>query len=65
MNLELLQNLIQNPDIEVISLSEPHQKASELYVEVYFRDSKINLYGLDWYLIFIVEQGFLLKMKTI
>jgi hypothetical protein len=40
MNLELLQSLIVNPEIEVISLSEPHQKASELYVEVSFRDTE-------------------------
>jgi hypothetical protein len=40
MNLELLQNLIKIPDIEVISLSEPHQKASELYVEVSFKDAE-------------------------
>jgi ICEA Protein len=40
MNLELLRSLIKNSDIEVISLSTPHQKASELYVEVSFKDAE-------------------------
>ena len=40
MNLDLLRSLIQDLDIEIISLSVPHQKASELYVEVNFQDTE-------------------------
>lgn len=40
MNIELLKTLLKNADITVISLSQPHQKASELYVEVFFRDTE-------------------------
>ena len=39
MNLETLRNLAKDLDIEIISLSVPHQKASELYVEVCFHDT--------------------------
>lgn len=37
MNLELLQNLIKNPDIEVFKII-PNRKASEIYIEVSFHD---------------------------
>ena len=40
MNLDLLRSLIQDLDVEIISLSVPHQKASELYVEVTFQDTE-------------------------
>jgi hypothetical protein len=40
MNLEILRSLAKDIDIEIISLSAPHQKASELYVEVTFRDTE-------------------------
>ena len=40
MNLETLRSLAKDLDIEIISLSVPHQKASELYVEVNFQDTE-------------------------
>jgi hypothetical protein len=48
MNLELLRSLAKDLDIEIISLSVPHQKASELYVEVSFQDfeNQISWTGL-------------------
>ena len=48
MNLEKLQSLIFNKNITVNDISEPHQKASELYVDVTFRegDSDFSWSGL-------------------
>ena len=40
MDIRFVKSLINNPYIEIIALSEPHQKASELYVEVVFKDTK-------------------------
>ncbi len=44
MNINLLHEYLTNPCVRIVSLPEPHTKASESYIEVEFLDDDLNPY---------------------